>query len=1309
MSAAHRLFSAGIGSPSGLPLALLAFCLLSAPAHAQWTTPTVDGNIGNSEYGNNNQLMNAGNTGQTWYMTWDANNLYVGIVNATLSEAAVIYIGTGAANGSTSGFNYDGTDFASLPFSANFVTYVKDGYNEYRASTGGGWSSQTSNYAAYASNAGNTNTREFAIPWSAVNGGRGIPTSFVFFGYLTSSGGYAYGNAPSDNPGAFIGTSATYTQYFSITNTGNGTSTPPFSNEQPSGFPGSVTAGFTHDTFNPFYRSPAGAVPENTQVTLRFTTVHTDGIYGVMLRAYLFDTASGITTGPVDTNMPFDQNITFNGPELDAWKATVTAPSATTIYYYKFKVNRDTTNGWYSDDYLDGYDNLNKDGTGVTTNGEPFNSFEINVYDPNFQTPAWLQNANVYHIFPDRFRNGDQTNDYCRAGSTTGCPLYYGSQQAFIHNTWNEAICDPYNNNGPCPGAFSNQFFGGDLLGIQNQLDYIQSLGQDTIYLNPIFQARSNHRYDTDNYLHIDPALGGDAAFTALQQETNRRGMQLILDGVFNHSSSDGMYFDRYDRYGGTPPNIGACLSLQSMWRTWIHFNDNNVPCGESDYTGWFGLDSLPTWDHTQQAVKDFFYSGSPDNVTLHWYNLGASGWRFDVADDGNFPRPWWHAYRTYAKMYNSNGPLIGEIWPDAAQWLAGDQMDSVMNYRFRKNITGFVRNANWCDNNDNGTNCIVALLPSQFDHAIRAVRDDYPPQSTAAMLNLLDSHDVNRALYVMTELGDNGLVQAKQRLQLAALFQFTYIGAPMVMYGDEVAINSPSLANTGSGPIGDPYTRAPYPWTDQSGDPTVYGPPDTNVLSYYKLLAHMRKQYPLFRTGAFTTLLTGDTQQPGTAANTYAFARTLNGSSAVVAMNNGSSSNNATIPVTGIFADSTQLQDVISGNTYSVSGGNVTVTLPAIGGVILLPYPASVDLAAPIASASLTPAANGAGWNNTSPVTVNLSASDTGGSGVSQLRFWTDGGAVGVFNGSSTTTSVSGEGMHTTSLRALDNAGNISALVTQTINIDLTPPVVSVTGVTNHASYPYGGVPVAGCSTSDALSGVASAASLALTETTSPGYATYTATCSGAADKAGNAAQPVTATYTVTFTGSVPASGATCNGSYDGTFKGNITVSKGQNCVFVYGGATGNVIETGGSLTLTSATVGGNVQVSGGTVTMGASTISGNLQVQNLPSSAAQNQVCGATVKGNLQYQNNAAGAEIGGPSCAGNTISGNLQVQNNTAATLLVGNIVSGNLQDQNNTAPTQVTGNTVASNLQCENNTSITGGGNTAKQKQGQCATF
>ena len=1106
---------------SVLKFALLVIVSLTASTclWAQWATPTIDGSIGNGEYGTNNQLNNAGNTGQTWYMTWDANNLYVGIVNANIFESGVLYIKGNPQNpptccsnadGNLTGFNYDGTSFSSLPFRAAFVSYFKNGYREYRNSDGsGGWGGSTAFFGNYADNQNNSNTREMAIPWSAITGG-GMPSSFVFFGYLTSGGGYVYGQAPSDNNiGGFIGTSATATQYYAVVNTGNGTSTPPFSMEQPSGFSAADKAGFLHDTFDPFYRDQEGAVPESATVTLRFRTLNASHMWGVKARAYIFDSASGNTSGPVDTDMPWEQNITINGTQYDIWKTTITMPSTASVYYYKFRINRDQTNGFYSDDYIDDHDNVHKDGTGAASDGEPFPSFQFTVYDPNFQTPAWLQNANVYHIFPDRFRNGSQTNDYCRTGTTTGCPFYYGTQSATIHQNWNEQICDPNDQNGPCPGAFSNQFFGGDLLGIQNKLDYLQSLGVDTIYMNPIFQARSNHRYDTDDYFHIDPALGGDSAYTALQAEMDRRGMKTILDGVFNHASSDGLYFDRYHRY----QTDGACESLSSNWRSWFHFKTGNVPCNSSDYDGWFGFDSLPTFDHTNPAVKDFFYRGA-NNVTQYWYAQGANGWRFDVADDGNFGHPWWVDYRTYAKQYNLNGPLVGEIWPNASQWLAGDQMDSVMNYRFRKNITGFVRNADWSDNNNNGTNYIPGLTPSQFDHALRAVRADYPAQATAAMLNLLDSHDTNRALYVMTENGDTGLTQAKQRLKLAALFQFTYIGAPMVYYGDEVAINAPSLFNSNSGPVGDPYNRAPYPWADEAGNQNIYGPADTSVANFYAKLAHLRKLYTVLRQGAFVTLLTGDTQQQNTAANTYAFARTMQGQvPVVVALNNGSTSNTASIPMTGIFSDGTPVSDLLSNTIYTVSSGAVHITLPPRTGALLVRGPVRNSSQAPTATITLSPALNGNGWAN-SPVNVQLHAGDSG-AGIDNLRFWIDDGPVKVEQGNQAALPIASEGTYVVGMRAIDNAGYVSRQATQIVRVDLHAPAVSVTGVRQNGVY-AGRAPTPGCITTDALSGVAANASVSISGGNGRGTGLFTATCSGAVDRAGNVAQPVSVTYTV-------------------------------------------------------------------------------------------------------------------------------------------------------------------------------------------------
>ncbi|MGB9179466.1 MAG: alpha-amylase family glycosyl hydrolase, partial [Pyrinomonadaceae bacterium] len=520
-------------------------------------------------------------------------------------------------------------------------------------------------------------------------------------------------------------------------------------------------------------------------------------------------------------------------------------------------------------------------------------------------------------------------------GCTASDPVFYGTQSPIAHTTWNEAICDP-RQPAPCPNEYGTQFFGGDLKGIQDKLDYLQSLGFDTIYMTPIFKARSNHRYDTDDYLEVDPALGGDAALASLKTAIEARGMHLIFDGVFNHSSSDSVYFDRYHRY--SPPN-GGCEDTASPYRSWYNFFNNNTPCSSADYESWFGFDSLPVFVDNSTPLRDFIYRTPADNVVKHWYDRGASGWRFDVAD--NISHDWWRDFRPYAKTYKSDGPLVGEIWPDASQFLAGDQLDSVMNYRFRKNVLGFARgSANWSDNDSNGNNTILALTPSQFDHALRSVREDYPPQATATMLNLLDSHDTNRALYVLTESGDSGLTQAKERLKLSALFQFSYIGAPMVYYGDEGALNAPALANGPNGPEDDPYNRAPYPWADESGNPNVYGPIDGSVSNFYTALGNVRKQHPALRTGSFETLLTGDTTASGTDNNTYAFARVLNNDKAIVVLNNGAASNTASVPVAAYFADGAQLLDVLSGTTYNVTGGAVNITLPARSGALLFINP---------------------------------------------------------------------------------------------------------------------------------------------------------------------------------------------------------------------------------------------------------------------------------------------------------------------------------------------------------------------------------
>ncbi len=693
--------------------------------------------------------------------------------------------------------------------------------------------------------------------------------------------------------------------------------------------------GLYHNSFNNFYRTPFGAVTTGTNVNLKFRSYRFD-LTAVTLRVYILDPITNITTGPIDS--PF--SYVSNDGTYDYWQINYTVPNVPRLVYYKIKATDGTSNAWYSDAYNGDHDNLGQGGEGLVTSGEPFPSFQLTTYKADFSTPSWLHNSAVYQIFPDRFRNGDITNDWCRSGNTTGCPNLYGAGTAanIIHTIWNEAMRDPrqapVNND-----AYGSQFYGGDLKGVEDKLDYIKNLGFDTIYFTPIFAGRSNHGYDADNFLQIAPQLGGDAAFQSLVTAANSRNMKIIADGVWNHTSQDSLYMDYYNRY----PTQGGCESLTSPYRSWFTWNANpqTIPCLFSQYNGWFGFGGLPEMTENPE-VRDFFYRTPTTNVTQHWLDRGVSGWRFDVAD--NISHDWWADYRGYAKSYNANAPLIGEVWQDASSFLLGNQLDSVMNYRFRKNTLGFARSFDWTDNDNQGGERIIGLTPSQFNRAMLAVREDYPLPAQYAMLNLLDSHDTNRALYALKNTSESQ-ADAKERLKLAAIFQFTYIGSPMVYYGDEAGVNSPSLANNGSGlPEDDPYNRAPYPWSDESGSTSVYGPTDNSLINFYTMLGGIRRSHSALRTGSFQELLMGDITSSSTDNNTYAFIRTDGTDKVLVAMNNGTVANTVTIPVSSYFTDGKVLQDLLNTASFNrtptanfiVSGGNITLTLPARSGAIL-------------------------------------------------------------------------------------------------------------------------------------------------------------------------------------------------------------------------------------------------------------------------------------------------------------------------------------------------------------------------------------
>jgi glycosidase len=676
------------------------------------------------------------------------------------------------------------------------------------------------------------------------------------------------------------------------------------------GLVGAADAGaairLVHDSFSTAYRSPFGAVPAGSSVTLRLRAS------GAAVRSVTLHVEGGDPNATASVRR--DVRMRRRGR---VWSTAYRTPARPAILKYSFRVATARGTYWYGDD--DSGTDVRKGGTGRTTRFRG-DGFQLTVHARGFATPLWLQGAVVYEIFPERFRNGDRSNDYCRAGSATGCPTFYGDLAATLHVTWNEPVEDAR-----ATGFFNRDFFGGDLAGIEQKFDYLKGLGVDAIWLTPIFEARSNHRYDTADYMHVDAALGGDQAFASLAAAARARGIRLILDGVFNHTSSDSRYFDRYHRY----PDVGACESPTSPFRGWYQVTGADVPC--RSYSAFANLDSLPKLNHGSAALRAFVYRGS-DSVVRHWTARGADGWRLDVAHE--IPHEWWRDFRTVVKGYAPDAPLVGEITAgpeDTTPWLVGNELDGVMNYRFRNAAAGFARATSYSDSGGD----IAALRPSQVEHALRAIQEDYPPAATAASFALLDSHDTNRALFVVTEPGDNPAV-AKERQRLAALLQFTWVGAPMVYYGDEAGIDA-----SGRNGFGDPYNRAPYPWTDESGNVAAYGPPDGAMIQYYTRLGQIRHTLPALRGLGFRTLLAGDRTAATTDNGVFAFARTDGASKPlIVVLNKASAAASATVPVTRLHQNGTRLTDLLGGGGETVTAGSVRVGVPPRGGLVLVAAP---------------------------------------------------------------------------------------------------------------------------------------------------------------------------------------------------------------------------------------------------------------------------------------------------------------------------------------------------------------------------------
>jgi len=712
--------------------------------------------------------------------------------------------------------------------------------------------------------------------------------------------------------------------------------------------------GLRHDSRDTLYRTPGGAVPAGTPVVLRFRTFHND-VTGVKVRVY--DLNANAQRFYDMTPTATDVSCYESGLEdkrCDFWAVTITGNQPNNLWY-RFLVTDGTDTDYYADNTtaLDG-------GLGRTTDDAVDDSYALMVYDPSFSAPAWASEAVIYQVFPDRFRNGRDDND-----ADTGDIRYDDPVLALPWGTRPEGYCRNYADaNTNCPWRFDDtppdwsptkegprgrDYFGGDLKGVDQYLDYLQSIGVTTLYFNPIFDAASNHSYDTQDYFKIDPYFGTLKDWENLVKHAQQRGMRIVLDGVFNHLSSDSPFFDRYGHYAA----VGACEDLNSPYRAWFYFRD--VPAGTGTcvggagphsalYDGWFGFDSIPVIRKDRADVQEYFLTGN-NSVSRYWLNQGASGWRLDVIGDASFPNGYWESFRTVVKGDHPDALIIGELWQKDStllRYLRGDRADTTMNYRLRDAVLGLLAPGNF-DSKGFGDSGRM-ILPSEFAARIASIREDYPDAAYYALMNLLGSHDTERILWTLTpgaetradkEFSAANLAEGKRRLQIASLIQFTMPGAPTVYYGDEVG-------TTGDD---DPDDRRTYPWADLGGSP------DNMLRNHYRQLSQLRKTLPVLTAGDLRILLADDV------AGAVAYGRKTNSQAAVVAVNRSDTTQTMNIPVADYAPEGVSFVARYgvgngTGDASIVTGGNLQVTLAPMSALLLAT--GLVDLTPPAAPTGL-------------------------------------------------------------------------------------------------------------------------------------------------------------------------------------------------------------------------------------------------------------------------------------------------------------------------------------------------------------------
>ena len=618
-----------------------------------------------------------------------------------------------------------------------------------------------------------------------------------------------------------------------------------------------------HNSHDTAYRRPFGAAAVSSTVTLRLDA---PGAVSADLRLW--------RDGLGETLLPMERRG-------ERYVCALTVPDEPCLLWYYFRVTLPDGGA-----VLYGARDDGLGGEGALSDTEP-SSFQITVYRPA-PVPAWYKNALVYQIFPDRFRRGadwrDRAADAVRPESRRG-------PRRLLQEDWNDT---PFYTKDPDGGITRWPFFGGTLSGIREKLDYIRSLGVTAIYLNPIFQAASNHRYDTGDYTRIDPMLGDEAAFAALCREAESRGISVILDGVFSHTGADSVYFDKFGNYGGT----GAWENEDSPYRAWYRFTPDEAP----GYECWWGVTDLPDVEELEPSYRDFICG--ENGILRRWLRCGAAGWRLDVADE--LPDPFIQAVRRAIRAEKPEGVLIGEVWEDASRkvsygvhrrYLEGDELDSTMNYPFREMLLDYVL----------GRGDAEMLL-----RRILSLQENYPPENFYAALNLIGGHDRARVLTLLGEapedlpeeqwehyrLRPEARRTAVRRLRLLSVLQYASPGVPCLYYGDEAGLEG----------YPDPFNRGTYPW----------GREDEELLAHYRTLGLLYRAHPALREGDFAPFAL-----PG---GVYGFRRETPGETILVLANPDLEHS---VPVTVPAPGAAWALELLTGRETALTGETLTAELP--------------------------------------------------------------------------------------------------------------------------------------------------------------------------------------------------------------------------------------------------------------------------------------------------------------------------------------------------------------------------------------------